>query len=97
MHLPHLEYFMTNYWNENGDLVYGNLDGAIRAFKEESREIRLGLGEDLRRGLEAGIINSSSNWDTADDFWNQFHRLLSTHEVEKMLKTLSSGGEEKPD
>ncbi len=89
--LFYLVYFMSNYWNQMGDLVHGNLRNAARSFKQESSEYIEGLTGDIIYAVKTGIIKEQMSWESElDAFWCDFDRYIDKKDSLTILDELRS-------
>lgn len=88
-YLPSLQYFLEAYWNQMGDIVHGDLDGAADAFKQENSDQITGLAVDLLQAVRIGIIKPSMEWNLeVDEFWSRFDRLIDENDASRIISRL---------
>jgi hypothetical protein len=69
--IPRLRYFSNAYWNQTGDLIYGNLEFAFRQFIADLLRMP-DKGVDIRRELYGELMLLLDN--VAYDRWVNVHR-----------------------
>jgi len=80
--LDYLAYFLDAYWNQMSDEVYGTIDRAVAAFREESEEYRIGLISDLKKASINGLLGDDF-CDPAyrSSYWSQFQRHIDKRDA----------------
>lgn len=85
---PCLTYFLSNYWHEMGDEVYGDLENAVAAFMQESEKLRKGLLDDLIRAEGVGMFARGFDDPVYEaPFWSKCDRMISSEEA-KVIKLI---------
>ena len=69
--IPNLKFFSNAYWNQMGDEVYGNIEGAFRQFVADAGRLPDG-GTGLRRELYGELM--LIHGDDAYDRWVKMNR-----------------------
>lgn len=89
---PSLYQFMQCYWMENGDLVYGNLTGAIQAFMEcEPAQVVKRLSVDVMNARAAGYLAASLEPGSSQEgFWLEMGARWLRPEDEELISLLLS-------
>lgn len=88
---PCLTYFLSNYWHEMSDEIYGDLENAVAAFMQESEKLRKGLLDDLTRAEGAGMFARSFDDPVYETpFWSKFDRMISSEEAAIIKQIMKS-------
>jgi hypothetical protein len=88
-HYPILSYFLQAYWNQNGDIMYGDTEAAARDFvKLENNDYCDNLLMEIELALDSGLIQPNMDWDSCSKWWSQHDTFINIEEASAILTVL---------